>query len=174
MKKYALFALVLISTAMSCKKSNSGSGYHMTANIGGTNKSFDQTPPIAARQTSPGPTNVVTVTGILNSSTGESMILTIFSSKDIVAGTYTDSNADFDVSVVYIASLVNQYYTGTSMATEAESQSITIKNHFKLVISSIDARSVKGTFSGDMFDDGNVTTTPKPLTSGDFYAAFAN
>src|SRR5258708_15934658 len=130
----------------------------MTATIGGTAKTFNVVAPVASKQTSGGQT-IITVTGAASTSTGEAMILEIdngSSSKDIIAGTYADTTANFGVGATYS---VNQtgYACGTAVVAGA---SVTIKNHFKIVISSIDATTIKGTFSGDLFANGDPTVTP--------------
>jgi hypothetical protein len=172
MKKSALFALLLAFAAVSCKKSDSGSsGYHMTATIAGQAKNFNQTPPIATNQIS-GAEGVLTITGILNASTGETfmIMLTNTDGKLFTAGTYTDDMDQVDMQAVYTVGVAKQYYAGSAMASEAITEQVTIKNHLKIVISSIDTKTVKGTISGDMFDGGAVTGTPTPMVNGDFYA----
>ena len=172
MKKSALFALLLVSAAMSCKKSDSGSsGYHMTATIGGQAKNFNQTPPIATNQISGGE-GVLTITGILNANAGETfmIMLTQPDPKLFTAGTYTDDMDQVSMQAVYTLGAAKQYYAGSAMASEATNQQITIKNHLKIVITSIDTKTVKGTISGDLFDGGDVTVTPTSMVNGDFYA----
>jgi len=172
MKKSALFALLLAFAAVSCKKSDSGSsGYHMTATIGGQAKNFNQTPPIATNQIVGGE-GVLTITGILNASTGESfmIMLTNTDGKLFAAGTYTDDMDQVDMQAVYTVSVAKQYYAGTMMASDAVTQQITIKNHLKIVITAIDTKTVKGTISGDLFDGGDVTVAPTAMVNGDFYA----
>jgi hypothetical protein len=171
MKKSALFAILLAFAAVSCKKSDSGSGYHMTATIGGQAKNFNATPPIASSQISGGE-GVLMITGVLNASTGESLniMLTQPDAKLFAAGTYTDDMDQVDMQVVYALGTAKQYYAGSLTASDATNQQITIKNHLKIVITSIDTKTVKGTISGDLFDGGDVTTTPTTMVNGDFYA----
>ena len=171
MKKSALFAILLAFAAVSCKKSDSGSGYHMTATIGGQAKNFNQTPPIATNEISGGE-GVLTITGILNASTGESfmIMLTRPDAKLFTAGTYTDDMDQVDMQAIYALGVAKQYYAGSAMASDAITQQVTIKNHLKIVITSIDTKTIKGTISGDLFDGGDVTATPTSMVNGDFYA----
>jgi len=177
MKKTVLF-VALISALVSCKKSNSGSGgYHMTATIDSKGKNFNATPPIASRLMSGNVLSDLTITGVLNPSTGESMILQIdnnFSDKSIVAGTYSDTSTSFGIQAIYTVSLATQYYGGSAITDEAANAGAPVKNHVKIVITSIDDKTVKGTFSGDLYANGDVSGTPTPMINGDFYAAFGN
>jgi len=97
-------------------------------------------------------------------------MLTNTDGKLFAAGTYTDDMDEVGMQAVYTLGAAKQYYAGSAMAAEAASQQITIKNHLKIVITSIDTKTVKGTFSGDMFDSGTVTATPTSMANGDFYA----
>ena len=173
MKKIAL-SLALISVLLSCKKSNSSStSYHMTASISGNAKNFNVTPPVAQETKTGTVVNDVSITGILNASTGESLILSIdnnFSDKSIVAGTYTDTSSTFNVQVVYAVNLATQYWGGSVTASDAAGAGSPVKNHIKIVITSIDDKTVKGTFSGDLFGGGDISATPTPMINGDFYA----
>jgi len=175
MKKITLFSMVLIGAFMSCKKSNSGStGYHMTASVDGASKNFNVTPPIAAESKSGTTVNALIITGVLNTSTGESMILMINSNdgSNIVPGTYADTSSHFNTQATYTVNLATQYLAGSLIAEEASGAGAPVKNHLKIVIASMDATSVKGTFSGDLYANGDVSTIPKPMTNGDFYAKF--
>lgn len=171
MKKISIFFVLVTTVLVSCKKSSSGSSSpHMNATIGGTAKTFNVVAPVAGKQTN-GSQTIITVTGVASTSTGESLILEIDNStsgKSIVAGTYVDTAANFAVNASYAANQTTGYACGTSVAGGGA----TIKNHFKIVISSIDATAIQGTFSGDLFANGDPSTPPKSMTSGDFYAKF--
>jgi len=177
MKKIVLF-MALTGALVSCKKSNSGSGsYHMTATIDSKGKNFNATPPIAARLMNGNVLSDLTITGILNPSTGESMMLQIdngFSDQPIVPGTYSDTSSSFGIQAIYTVSLATQYYGGSEVTAEAANDGTPVKNHVKIVITSIDDKAVKGTFSGDLYAGGDPSGTPTPMINGDFYAAFGN
>ena len=167
MKKIVLF-MALIGALVSCKKSNSSSGYHVTASADGTGKAFN-TAPVATKATNTGATQI-TVDGFATGA-GESISLIIDnfpSGKPIVAGTYTDTTSDFDVALFYTQNLSAGYAGGTSVTAGA-----TVSNHVKIVITSIDTTStIKGTFSGDVFLNGDVTAAKKTFTNGDFFVKF--
>jgi hypothetical protein len=53
----------------------------------------------------------------------------------------------------------------------ASGANITI-HHFVLNITSINSTAIQGTFSGDLFSNGDPSTTAKALTNGTFNAKF--
>jgi len=169
MKKIVLF-MALTGALVSCKKSNSGSsGYHVTASADGSGKAFN-TAPTASKITNTGFTQI-TIDGFTNAGV-ESMNLIIDnapSGKPLAAGTYTDTTSAFDVALFYTQNTTTAYAGGTSVTTGA---SVTIQNHVKIVITSIDSTAIKGTFSGDVFLNGDVTAAKKTITNGDFYVKF--
>ena len=163
--------MALTGALVSCKKSNTGSsGYHVTASADGSGKAFN-TAPVATKLTNTGVTQI-TVDGFTTAG-GESISLIIDnfpSGKPIVAGTYTDTTSDFEVALFYTQNLTAGYAGGTSVTAGA---GVTIQNHVKIVIASIDTTSsIKGTFSGDLFLNGDATAAKKTFTNGDFYVKF--
>ncbi len=173
MKKTLALSAVLIGLLFSCKKSNSDSSgsYHITANIDGTAKTFNSSA-LAVKITSSGFTSLGVGGGASPTTTASDVVLINISNipggKPIVAGTYTDTSSSFTISCTYTLNPTSIYMgstdvTGTGLPYSA------IKNHVKVVISSIDATSVKGTFSGDLYNNGDITGAKKTFTSGDFY-----
>ena len=66
-----------------------------------------------------------------------------------------------------------EYEAGQTMADNAVAYNVTIAHHFKLNIISMDNKTIKGTFSGDYFQDGDVQSgTRLNITNGDFYVKF--
>ena len=169
MKKIVLF-MALTGALVSCKKSNSSSGYHVTGSVDGPGKAFN-TAPVATKATNTGATQI-TVDGFATGA-GETISLIIDnfpSGKPILPGTYTDTSSDFDVALFYTQNLSAGYAGGTSVTAGSN---VTIQNHVKIVITAIDTTStIKGTFSGDVFLNGDVTAAKKTFTSGDFYVKF--
>ena len=172
MKKQALFVLVLVCAMFSCKKNNSGSGYHINASIGGKSKAFNFTEPIGAIEKTGQAITSLYITGILDTIKGESIQiqLSCYTAKGIVPGTYTDTAADYLMQAIYDADKDNTYYAGTMVASYAESAGTPVKDHLKIVITAIDDKSAKGTFSGDLLPNGSPGTTPLAMINGDFYA----
>ena len=176
MKKLTFLSVILVSAILSCKKSNSSSSStHLTATVGGTAKTFDTA--ALANKSSIAGTDVITIMGYNNPSSGEGVNFTIDNSsangKPIVAGTYTDtSSTGFHVGFTYVGQGQATWIGSTSTAADAAGAQITIKNHLKIVITSVDATSIKGSFSGDLYPNGDVTGTPLTVTNGDFYVKF--
>ena len=66
----------------------------------------------------------------------------------------------------------NEYESGQTVADDAATNNSTIANHFKVNITSIDGKTAKGTFSGDFYQDGDVTRNKISITNGEFYVKF--
>jgi len=176
MKKPFALAILLFSFFLSCKKSNSGSpsgSYHVTASIAGSAKTFNLS--TVATTVGSGSNVNLGITGIASATTGESMGVAITntpSGKPIVAGTYTDTSSKFAVSMVYRMTTTVQYVNTNDITNQAANNGTPVVNHMKIVITAIDAATVKGTFSGDLYLNGDATAAKKTVTSGDFYAKF--
>ena len=177
MKKPFALSFLLLCFFLSCKKNNSGSdsgSYHVTANLDGSAKTFNLSP--AATTITNGGYTSIAVVGIASATTKETMGVSITNSpggKPIVAGTYTDTTANFAVAVTYgLNTTTTTYFGATNVTQAAIIFGHPVVNHIKIVITAIDASTVKGTFSGDLFLSGDPTAAKKTVTSGDFYAKF--
>lgn len=174
MKKSLFFAALLLGLGISCNKSNSGStSYHVTATIDGKNETFNVSP--AATRTYIGGATYIAVSGLATSSpTGGMLELGLSNNPGgpaIKAGTYSDTSSVFTLNGIYQVSTSEQYAAGSIVVfgtTGGVNPPIT--NHFKLVITSIDSTSIKGTFSGDYYAGGSTAGAKKTITNGDFYA----
>ena len=167
--------IAVIAIAASCKKSSSSPGYHLTATIDGTAKTFNISP-YAVKQTNGGAMKIGII-GVASTSTGESLEIDLANNAGttypaIVAGTYADTSTVFDVEAYYTPTLTTEYDAGNTLAQEGVNTVTTYANHFKLVITSIDSVSIKGTFSGDFYFNGDLSAAKKSFTNGDFYAKF--
>ena len=175
MKKIYVASLSLLVLFASCKKSNStDNSVHFTCTVGGTAKTFN-TGLIANKVVAYGVTTI-DIHGISGATAGaeafELQIDNALSGDSIIAGNYTDTNTHFETDAVYDpnTSALNSYEAGNGMAADAVNAGVTIKNHFTVHITAIDAGSIRGTFSGDMFYNADVSSTVKTVASGDFYA----
>jgi len=170
MKKILILSLALGSLFSACKKSSSGSAAALSATINGTGKNFVQNP-LAAKTVLSGVTSI-SIVGAVNATTGESVNITInnFPSQDsLVPGTYSDTSSRFDLNIDYIANVTSgDFYTGGTVVDGYISGVTGLANHFKLVISSIGKTSIQGTFSGNIYLNGDPTATPWPVTGGSF------
>ena len=173
MKKNATLCLFLFTVLLSCKKGNSGSGsYHMTATVGGTAKTFNTA--VVATKDTVGTYVFITVTGVASATTGEEINLTLDNSNGgiIKPGTILDTDLKFNLACTYSPSIGVSYIAGTAVADLAAGTGVTIVNHLKLVITSLNNTAIGGTFSGDCYANGAVGGAIKTVTSGDFYVKF--
>ncbi len=160
----------------SCGKSNSDNGaYHITCNIDGVASTFN-TGALGHIDVDAGTANrALTINGLTaTSSTAGNMgfvITNVPSGDSIAAGTYLDTATRFEVLASYdnnIADL-NDFEAGTSTYQEAVRAGSNISNHFMITIVAGTVTTVKGTFSGDFYQNGDAKGTKKSITNGDFY-----
>jgi hypothetical protein len=155
MLRKLLFVSLAVATLASCKKDkNDAPAYNLSAKVDGTKSDFNTA--VVAQKTgdaSTGFTVVITALGGSASSPYPAFSLFLDDDAAITAKTYTAA-AD-DITGVYIA--------GSGQAN-FESD-----NDFTIVISSVTATDVKGTFSGKVEDgSGGIKT----ITEGTFAAKF--
>jgi len=172
----AAYVLVLISLALnSCSKSDDGGNYHITCTIDGAATSFN-TAALAHIDVDPsGPGRDIIVHGLTGAGTTAGTFgfaLTNLPGYDsIKAGVYPDTQTKYEVLASYSgnASLADDYEAGTSTYQEAIRAGNTIANHFTVTITSFTAQTVRGTFSGDFYFNGDAKGPKKSITNGDFY-----
>jgi hypothetical protein len=112
------------------------------------------------------------LTSLTNTAGAMGFIIINNPGKDsIVAGVYNDATTKFEVLASYSpnASAPDDYEAGTSFITEATNLGVSITNHFTASITAITATTIKGTFSGDFYFNGNANGVKKTITNGDFY-----
>ena len=175
MKKIFAISLFLIIFE-SCQKEHSvtDDNYHVSFTVDGVNKTY--TGHVFA--------HLDTIAGYIelqivgaNSTTSFDNYMGIYvnnfpGSSNITTGQYEDNSASFTLLTTYANNAI-EYEAGQSVAEEAVTYNVTIANHFKVIISSLDNKSAKGTFSGDYYEDGNVQNgTRLSITNGDFYVPF--
>jgi hypothetical protein len=175
MKRLFFLATLLASFSLSCNKShNSGSAYYIKANIDGAAKNFSGG--VFATRTSDNTGYSVNINGLFSSSSGEGMDVLVSSnnpSQIVGAGTYNDSSSVYTILLVYAPSATGAGYTGGTPVTDsARAHGISIANHLQVVITSITSSEVQGTFSGDIFLNGDATADKKTVMNGSFYAKF--
>jgi hypothetical protein len=176
MKKIYLLTLVLVSLFSSCKKDNDS--YYIRCTIDGTAKTFN-VGTYAHKDVDPANAQNygIGMGGFATSSDQDDWmgfwIDNIPSGDEIVAGAYDHTSADFDLLATYSnESAAFDYASGSSVDEDAVTYAVTITNHFKLTILSIDNNTIKGTFSGDFYDDGDPRNSKKSVTNGEFYLKF--
>jgi hypothetical protein len=175
MKKLSLVVSLFAIIFSSCSKQHgTDENFHFNFTENGVNKSY--TGNVLAHRDTVG--NYYSIT-ILGSTTATSLndYMGIYMDNDPVhgsfsAGEYTDNSPSFSVVTTYNKNGI-EYKAGQSVAIDGVYYGIPIAHHFKVTITSINSNTIRGTFSGDFYKDGNVQSTDKlNITNGDFYAQF--
>lgn len=167
------FAALFLAALGSCKKGGSSSSnntsYHLTAHIDGTTQNFNYT--LQATKISGAGVYQFAITGYTGapSAGGQGLGLgwTNTSAGPVfgIADWYDTSHA-YSISGVYLPTSTDSWEAGTNVFFAGNGASIV--NHLKLNISAFDSSTVTGTFSGDFYDMGLVSSTKKTIY-GDFY-----
>lgn len=169
MKNLYILSVALIGLFASCKKSSSTPPTLLTASLNGTNKNFGVSASgIKAVQS--GITGYAAI-GAVSISTGEEIDINIdnsLSGDSIVPGTYSDTSSRFVVDLQYNTSALGDSYEGGTETDGSQSGATGVSNHLKLVITSITATTISGTFSGNMYLNGDPTSTVIAVTNGSF------
>lgn len=175
MRKSFLLSLAFFAFLLSCKKNNDS--YYIRCTIDGTAKTFNvQT--FAHKETDPASQkDGIGMGGFATQNTDDDWfgfwIDNIPSDNPIVAGTYDHTSVDFDMLATYSNEGTGMdFESGSSVDEDAITYAVTIANHFRLTIQSIDGSTIKGTFSGDFYDQGDPRESKKSVTNGEFYLKF--
>jgi hypothetical protein len=175
MKKLSFIAIACLLLFGSCQKENGqDNNYHVSFTVDGVNKKY--TGYVFA--------HLDTISGYVELSTGGADSPVSFDNyigfyinnspgnSNITSGQYEDNSAGFTVLSTYAVNSV-EYEAGQSVAEDAVFYNVTIPNHFKVIITSMDKKTMRGTFSGDYYKNGDVRNGPKvSITNGDFYLKF--
>lgn len=173
MKKTILAAALLVITFAGCKKDND-EDFHVSFSVNGTSKSY--TGHVFAHKESVSGFTTLVVNGS-TSATSYDDYLGIYldnypAGASFAAGEYIDAGTAYSLLTTYQNS-GSEYEAGQSTAQDAVSYGVTITNHFKVSITQLDAETIRGTFSGDYYPNGNVRSAGKiAITNGEFYAKF--
>jgi hypothetical protein len=155
----------------SCKKSDSGQpANHVSGSVDGAAKSFNYT--TSATKVTNGSMNSVSIMGVADATGTATLNIAVQNfNGPITPGSYIDTvSSKGQIGLNYMFPALNQVYMGGTAVYFNATTAIT--NHLKVVIASIDSVSVKGTFSGDVFLQGNSSSTKKTITNGDFNVKF--
>lgn len=172
-----LFLITICATVFfsSCKKDSSNESYHVSFNVDGVSKTF--TGNAIAHIDSVSGYVELTIIGA-KTATSYDDYLGIYINNypgggNFIAGQYQDNSADFTVLTTFQnASNGNEYEAGQTVADDAVTDNVPVANHFKAIITSMDGKTAKGTFSGDYYQDGDVHSNKISITNGDFYVKF--
>ena len=175
-KNVSIPFVIIVFLFSSCSKSGSDDGaYHVNCNIDGVASTFNAGD-FAHIDAEPGTGNrALTINGLtgINVTAGSiGFVITNLPGGDsIAAGTYLDTSTRFEVLASYDINVADQddFEAGTSTYQEAIRAGNTIGNHFTVNITSRTSTTVKGSFSGDFYHNGDAKGTKRSITSGDFY-----
>jgi hypothetical protein len=127
----------------------------------------------AGDRTDPG-NGIISMYAVLDRATDNDFFgLTVSSvnlSKAVTAGEYTDADTDFRVYSGFgdLTRRIN-YNAGSSLVVLARSGGINISNHLKVTITELRYRTIRGTFSGDFYEQMDPRGIIKKVTDGSFY-----
>lgn len=160
MKKLKLFflPLCLLVVFSSCKKHASDSVTAtgtITATIDGTPQTFNFG--ATAHLDNTAGFNTLSIIGIKSASASDSMIIEVTSASPIAAGTYTGANSEADMSYTITAGTLVYQFDGSNQASSTD-----------VVISSISATNVQGTFNGTIELIYGSGPASKTVTNGKF------
>jgi len=174
MKKVFVIVSCILVLFTSCKKEKSDN-YHVSFSVNGVTKTY--TGYVAAHTENVSGDIELIILGA-NTMTSFDDNIGIYINNypgggNIPAGEYRDNSTSFTVLSTYenIAD-GNSYESGQTVAENAIADNVTIANHFKVNITSMDSKTAKGTFSGDYYVDGDVHNQKITITNGDFYVKF--
>lgn len=174
MKKIHFLCLAALCLFFSCKKDKSDdASYHVTCKIDGVSSTFNSTAVGAlVVEGEDGPALAVTGKTGLSEDADGIMLMIGRTDGTIGTGTYTDKQENVMILGLHLdASSGITYQNGTDLRAEADHYDHIIANPFKIVITAIDDKGVKGTFSGDLYPDAELEGDIKTITEGSFYVA---
>lgn len=175
MKKLTLIALVFAIIFSSCSKGHGNDdNFHVNFTLDGVNKSYTGHV-VAHRDTTSGFYELTIIGATTATSFDDYMGIYINndpSHANFALGNYPDNSTTFTVLTTHNKNGI-EYEAGQSVAQDAVTYGVSIAHHFKVTITSIDNTTIRGTFSGDYYQGGDVQGTSKlNVTNGDFYAKF--
>ncbi|MFI5161042.1 MAG: hypothetical protein ACHQHN_07175 [Sphingobacteriales bacterium] len=153
-----LLPLCVLFVLTSCKKNSNTTGNTtgtITVNIDGTAQTFNVG--ATAHVDNTGGFYTLSLIGVQSASAANSIIVEVTNSSPIVAGTYTGTNSQADMSYTQVSGSAVYQFDGSNNASNA---TITIK--------SISSTNVQGTFSGTLEIITGAGTSSKILTNGTF------
>lgn len=172
MKKCLIACICLVIISLSCKKSsNSTPAYYLKCSLDGVAKTFNVNAK-ASNMNMAGIQSLSVYGNVTSAATMEGLNITVNNSpspgKKIVAGTYSESQStDFVVGAVYNPGSTTVVY-GAGVYPGS--------NPLQIVITAMDANTIKGTFSGNLYyentSSGTIGPNFKVVTNGEFYLHF--
>ena len=151
-----LLPICVLLVFASCKKKSAtpATTSTITVTIGGTAQTFNTG--ASAHVDNTNGFNSLSIIGIQSASSSNSIILTVTNTTPVVAGSYTGTSSQVDMSYSQASGAVYQF-DGSNNASAAT-----------VVISSITSTNVKGTFSGTLELITGSGAVSQVLTNGAF------
>jgi hypothetical protein len=175
MKKVFILSIAAFGLFASCKKSSSPSAppSGISATINGTSKSFN-TAPFATKLRQSGIDEIIVYGALASGETISVMISNQLSGgiDSIVTGSYPDTSTRFSVAVGYQTGGASSVAYGGGTSVDGSQGSGTGTNHVVVNISSITSSSIIGTFSGNIYLNGDPAAASWPVTNGSFNVGF--
>jgi len=175
MKKILSGIFILSILFFSCSKpKGNDDSFHISFKQDGVSKSF--TGHVLAHRDTVGNYYSLTILGA-NTATSFDNYIGLYIDNDpgngsINPGQYNDNSTTHSVLANYTVNSI-EWEAGTSVAADGVYYGVTIPHHFTATITSADANTIRGTFSGDYYKGGDVQGTQKfYITEGEFYAKF--
>jgi hypothetical protein len=173
LKKLIFLCTLFLYGLASCKKNNSGSpSYYLTANIDGKSQTCNVNT-LATRVTQNGH-SAISIQGFSDNTPNSSSFILDWDNLNsgtatFTTGTYYDTSGTYSTDGVYVLAPGDEYFAGTQVMALAASLGTPIA-HFTITITALDSTSVKGTFSGDFYQQISVPGGPeKSIANGEFY-----
>ena len=169
----AILLLTVVFGYTACKKEDTqGKKFYMTCKLNGIKTDFSGTTTGAIIHDN-GYTQV-TIGGFTDTTVNGhaiGFIVTNVPSQDSIdAGIYADTTTRFEVLGAYDHMDGSLHYdAGTSMYQDLIHYGAPVHNHFIGIISEINAEGIRGTFSGDYYNDGDIDGDIITVTEGEFY-----
>ena len=168
-----LFTFFTISSILffSCKKDKADESFHLSCKIDGQTASFN-TASFAGHLTNEAGTGFTFGGLTAATASGDALgfvIIDMGATEKLGAGTYADSSTKFEILTTFTTGADGHAYEAGSTVFQQTNESSDIANHLKVSITSVTNETVRGTFSGDFFLEGDPTGAKKTITNGDFY-----
>ena len=170
MKNIIVLFLVAVMLSAGCSKDKDESTYYVTFMVDGVKKSFTNYT-FGHFETTGGFTELSMLGA--NSSTADDNYAGIYINNypgllPITTGVYEDSSIDFTVLATYAIDDV-EYEGGQTVSDNVIQYNIPGHQRFTVIITEITQTSIRGTFSGDYYEGGDVQTGTKlRITNGEF------
>jgi hypothetical protein len=172
MQRLTATALLILFSFLSCKKGNDkeDTNFHLSFKVDGASKIYNGN--LLAYTILDGEYTTLAICGTPPNTSFDvnlGLYISNFPSKgNIASGQYSDTDTNFYILSKYEVNSV-AHAAGHSVVWDANADNVTIANHLKINITSMDKNTIRGTFSGDYFLGYAKNGKKISITDGDFY-----